>query len=337
MVIPIGEFIKFFRKRAKMSQTALAEIMEITSKGLGKIESSASSPRVYTIKLFENHFKVNLGRYYRSQEDALPLASFECMWEMLMCIMRDNHVQAFKLACLYEGDEYIKNNEFHLNINYAKARFYAATADSHQEAIKYYKRGLKYEDYVHFDEDTQVLTIESFLPSVEALQLLINMANSMKMLGQIGTAIQIANECYNALRKFISMPLLVHYFYDKFDIMVPYSLFENFLAELYYEERRFNDALNIVSESIQNQRAFGALHLNEKYLIMFKSLAALGRTSEALAILPDVLFYAQKLPDEEVLSSMQIALSAEFPAITKQIAAICTMFNTMTTMYLGNI
>lgn len=252
MVISIGEFIKFFRKQNGLSQASLAEILECTIKGLSKIENGQSSPRGYTIKLFEDYFKVKTSRYYQGNAQTISLAAYEIMWDMLMSIASGNYKKAYKLACQFEESELAKSDECNLNINYAKARFYADFAENYNEALKYYKKGIDCEDYIYFDDDGK-LKIESFMPSVFVLQLIANMAICFDNMGQLDKAIQVLESSINSLRKFFELPLLINFCYSKEDILFPYSLLENLLSKFYYKQGRMEDVLHAVERSLQSK------------------------------------------------------------------------------------
>jgi len=336
MVISIGEFIKFFRKRHKLTQQQLADILEITPKGLIKIEKGLSSPRAYTIRLFEDYFKVKTSRYYHSTADTIPLASHEIMWDMLMCTASGNYKKAYKLACQFEDDfELTKNNDCYINIYYTKARFFADYCDNLSEALKYYLQGIQYEDYVYFDKSDGTLVIESFMPSIFSLQLIGNLAECLHKLGKIAEAVQVTECAYSALRKLDNLPLLVNFFYSKEDVLYPSSLLENLLAELYYKQGRFEDALNAVEDSLSNQTVFGALHLGDKSLLKFKALCSLDRFAEATSVLPDVLFYNKQQLDETALELLIAELCKDFQVMAKQIKAFSSMFDTMYSMHSG--
>lgn len=335
MVISIGEFIRFFRKRHGLSQAALADILEITTKGLSKIENGGSAPRAYTIKLFEDFFKVKTSRYYQNSSQMTSLASYELMWEMLMCTASGNYKKAHKLAVQFESSDAVKSNEVNLNINYAKARFYADFAESYEEALLFYKKGLAFEDYVHFD-DAGVLVIESFMPSVSGLQLLANMAKCLNHLGRAESAMQVLEATLDSLKKFLDLPLLMNFCYSKEDVLFPYSLIENLLSGLYFEHGRFEDALRAVEQSLGSKTVFGAFHMEEKLTLKFKSLCSLKRTGEAVLILPDVLFHSKRAMDEQSFGQFVTDLRIQFPEVGKQITSLANMLETMCSIFVEN-
>jgi len=312
-----------------MTQEQMAQILECTTKGLSKIEKGLSSPRGYTIRLFENHFKVKLNRYYQNNTEALPLDSYEFMWEMLVHSMSGDHKKAYKKACQFEESTLPKNSEARLNINYIKGRFYSSVAENQLEALKYYIKGIEYEDYMYYDQEKQMLNIESFMPSVYSLQLVAHMAECLRQCGSIESAVQMTEECLRVLKKFIDMPVLMHFCYSKEDILYSYSNIESHLSELYYEQRRFEDALDTIKSSLENHTVFGALHLGEKYYIKFKSLCSLNRFGEAMQILPDVLFHNKRTLSIANFEALQVDLSESFPEVSKQINAFFNMFSSI--------
>ncbi|GHV40309.1 hypothetical protein FACS189490_05260 [Clostridia bacterium] len=335
MIISIGEFIKFFRKRHKLSQEQLAGILECTPKGLSKIENGMSSPRAYTVKLFEDHFKVKISRYYQSNAEMLPLSSYEMSMAMLTAVGSGNYKSAYGLACDFERSDYIKNKECHLNIHYVKARFFAAMACDYFEAVKNCAQGLTYEEYVYFydDRDDRPLIVESFMPSAGSLQLINFLGICFVYLKEQNKATAIFEEALTALNKLLNEPNLISFCYSKEDVISPYTAFCNNLSHIYYEQKRYNDALDIADRGLSIIKRYGmSVFSGEHLYIKFKSLCSLHQYTEAMRILPDVLFLYKNIMDAKQFSELNDEFCEEFPKINNMINAVFSMFNTMLTM-----
>ena len=74
--------------------------------------------------------------------------------------------------------------------------------------------------------------------------------------------------------------------------------------------------------------------LEEKLAIKFKALCSLKRFNEAIAILPDMLFYNKHTVSEQNFKQFLAEITESFPDVAKQIHALASMLDTMYSIFL---
>jgi transcriptional regulator with XRE-family HTH domain len=337
MIISVGEFMKFFRKRNKLSQEQVADILGCTVKGLSKIENGVSSPRAYTIGLFEDFFKVKISRYYQRNTEMLPLSSYETLERMLESVGNGDIKGAYNIACEFESSAQARSKECQLNIQYVKARFFAAIAGNYGQAVERCVDGLKYEDYVTWQQDDKVgrpLVIESFLPSVSALQLINFLGLCLFENNEREKSVAVFEEVLSSIDRLFNEPKLLKFCYSREEVCNPYCAICNNLAHACYAMGEYEKSLSIAEKGALNNAYFGISPFKaDLHYIKFKALCALGRDSEALQILPDVFFLYRGSRNPVEMLSIKDELAGEFPRLSNSINTLFNMWNALYTMY----
>ncbi|MDR0999842.1 MAG: helix-turn-helix domain-containing protein [Clostridiales bacterium] len=336
MVISIGEFIKFLRQRAKISQEELANALGCTVKGLSKIENGASMPRAYTVGLCEDYFKVKISRYYPNTGETVTLKAYDKSWEILRTLGLEDLTRAYNLACDFERSKLVKNSINYMDIYFAKARFYAGVANDPLKAIECCETGLKYEKYIIYspDSNSKPLTIETLIPSMNLFNLTNFLSLCLSENGEKAKATAIWEEGLSALTKLFNETHLTSFCYDSYRLGRCYSAHCCTLADVYYEMGRFTEALGMATNGINLSEEFGSIaFLCDTIYIKFKALCKLKKYSEALSILPDMLFLYKESKNKEQYANLNSEFAQDFPEIETQINNVFSLYNTLRTMH----
>lgn len=302
MMISIGEFIRFFRVRNKMTQQELADKLGITAKGLRNIGKGQSVPRSDTLALVEDHFKIKISRFYPSNTQMLSLETYRLMWEMLDHVDKGDLPRAFLRAHKLERLERQKNSLCYLNIAYVKARYAGEFQGDWKQAKDHVLTAISHADYMAF---TDRLTIESVFPCRQEYAAVKFLGIVFLAMGEAPKAVQIFEEILTRMESILQDTPLRQIFSNLDELT---NLYQNFLPELartYYELGYYQQALK-TSEPQSPLR--------------FKALCKLGRFEEALNLLINVLSNAS---DKDVLKDQLIE---EFPEIGTKIQGIFHLY-----------
>jgi len=311
MLISIGEFIRFFRVRHKMTQQQLADVLGITTKGLRNIGKGQSNPRAETLALVEDYFKIKISRFYPSNTDMLTLETYRLMWEMLELADKGDLPRAYLRANKLERLDRHKNDICHLNIAYVKARYFGDFQGDWQQAQTHILNAIQYADYTDFGAH---LRIESIYPSNSEFRTFKYLGEVHLAVGKSAKAIQIFEEVLTSMESILQDVHLRQIFSNLEELTKLYHDFIPELATHYYEAGQYEQALQTIEKC------------HHPHPTEFKALCRLGRVSEALNLLVDTCSYA-KNPE------LERELVEDFPELERQIRAVFQMYGALVGMY----
>lgn len=327
MMISIGEFIRFFRVRHKMTQQELADLLGMTPKGLRNIGKGQSVPRAATLSLFEDYFKVKISRFYPSNVDMLTLETYRLMMEMLDMAHADI-AKAHELAIKLERLDRFKNNTCLMNILYVKAKHAGEALGEWQQAQALIFEALGYVNYVAYDHKLQ---IDSFLPCPMEYAVLHFLGTALFKQND-PASIQVFESIVASMETILSDKTLSQILTNLEEINELYGIYQPNLAKAYYYFGRYEEALLVIKKSlVLNAKS---VNLVEKYRLQFMILCAMDKEDLALKLLPDLFAFSRRLNGNRHLRTLVGELKENYPHLSKKIGALYKMYSALGELYM---
>ena len=322
-MISIGEFIRFFRIRNKMTQQELADLLGMTTKGLRNIGKGQSVPRPGTLALFEDHFKIKISRFYPSNIDMLTLETYRLMYEMLDLAQNNQLEKAYEQCLKLERLDRFKNQTCLMNILYLKARYEGEARNDWERALSLILEAVGYVNYVTY---SGTLQIDSLLPCPMEYEVLHFLGVTLLNLSD-PAALQVFESIVASMEKILADKALAQVLINLEEINELYGIYQPHLAKSYFELGRYEEALFVIKKSlVLNAKT---VNLVEKYYLHFKILIAMDREDLALKMLPDLLVFSRRLSGSRDLRVLIAKLKEEFPHLSKKINAVYKMYTAM--------
>lgn len=265
----IGELIRFYRKRAKLTQGELGKGI-CSAKYIGLIEKGVNIPTLYVVNRISERLKVNIYYAYGYAYKYNNIETYGIALDINEALNRKNYRQLEKYLDLYKDSYDFQEGEALLLLTYVEVILQTRKGNC-TEVIKLIEEKFPECKTDCFDEDKD-------MPGVEQA-LILSYAVNKRKIGETEFAKKVFISQINRLTKLLN----INYYDDEGKKKPWIAMLANCVLNLYYTEDELNENLDtIIMNAIEvNKRENRAMFLSELLLCHTTYLLSKGNIEEA--------------------------------------------------------